>query len=334
MLLCKAPMLALAWLGRQSTRAIAALVFVGIALPAVGALLKPFVTEAIFVLLCIAFLRIDAAAVRGYLDRPFVVLAATLWTALAIPILFGASCAVLGLAARSSDLALGLMLQAVASPMMAAPALAALMDLDATLVLVAMIMSTALVPITAPLFAYMFIGPALVLSPLALGLKLFAILAGSAFVGLSLRQLAGAERVARHKDAINGVNVLALYIFVAAVMENVAARIFAAPLATAALATLAFVIFFVLFGITSAIFAWTGRDRALALGFMASQRNMGLMLAATGGALPDLTWLYFALSQLPIYLSPQMLKPFVKRLQRGGKQKEREPYLPHRSGLS
>jgi BASS family bile acid:Na+ symporter len=52
---------------------------------------------------------------------------------------------------------------------------------------------------------------------------------------------------------------------------------------------------------------------------MTSQRNMGLMLAATGGALPDLTWLYFALSQFPIYLSPQMLKPLVRRLQRDSK---------------
>jgi hypothetical protein len=46
---------------------------------------------------------------------------------------------------------------------------------------------------------------------------------------------------------------------------------------------------------------------------MVSQRNMGLMLAALGGALPELTWLYFALSQFPIYLSPQMLKPFLRR---------------------
>jgi hypothetical protein len=37
---------ALAWLGRQRTRAIAAVVFVGIALPPLDALLKPFVTEA------------------------------------------------------------------------------------------------------------------------------------------------------------------------------------------------------------------------------------------------------------------------------------------------
>ena len=47
---------------------------------------------------------------------------------------------------------------------------------------------------------------------------------------------------------------------------------------------------------------------------MASQRNLGLMLAATGGVLPDLTWLYFALSQFPIYLSPQLLKPVVGKL--------------------
>jgi hypothetical protein len=44
---------------------------------------------------------------------------------------------------------------------------------------------------------------------------------------------------------------------------------------------------------------------------------MGLMVAATGGALPGLTWLYFALSQFPIYLSPQLLKPIVGRLGAG-----------------
>jgi hypothetical protein len=30
--------------------------------------------------------------------------------------------------------------------------------------------------------------------------------------------------------------------------------------------------------------------------------------------LPGTTWLYFALSQFPIYLSPQLLKPIVRRL--------------------
>jgi len=42
------------------------------------------------------------------------------------------------------------MLQAVASPMMATPALADLLGLDATLVLATLISSTALIPLTAP----------------------------------------------------------------------------------------------------------------------------------------------------------------------------------------
>jgi hypothetical protein len=76
------------------------------------------------------------------------------------------------------------------------------------------------------------------------------------------------------------------------------------------------VVFFALFAVTTLVFAGAGRERALALGFMASQRNMGLMLAATGGALPELTWLYFALAQFPIYLSPLMLKSVVERILR------------------
>src|SRR5712675_901353 len=73
---------ALSWLGRQGTRAVAALVFIGIAVPPIDALLKPFVTEAIFGLLFIAFLRVDPASLRTYLGRPGLVIAATAWTAL------------------------------------------------------------------------------------------------------------------------------------------------------------------------------------------------------------------------------------------------------------
>jgi hypothetical protein len=206
------------------------------------------------------------------------------------------------------------MLQAVAPPMMAAPAFAAPMGLDATLVLVTLIASSALTPLTAPLFAYAFIGPALSLSPLALGFKLFVILAGSALVGAVIRRIAGLAAIDRCKDQINGCNILVLFVFVAAVMENVAASVLAFPIFMLTLAALAFAVFLALFGLTALVFAWVGRARALALAFMAAQRNMGLMLAATGGALPDLTWLYFALCQFPVYLSPQLLKSVVRRL--------------------
>jgi BASS family bile acid:Na+ symporter len=308
------PVRALAWLGGQGTRAIAALVFFGIAVPPLGELLKPFVTEAVFVLLCISFMRVDIAALRDQLRRPGIVLAATAWTTLGVPLIIGASCVAAGLDAHSPDLFLALMLQAVASPMMASPALAAVMGLDSTLVLVTLVTSTALVPFSAPLFAYVFFGAALTLSPLGLGLKLAGILAGSLLVAAAIRWTAGASAIKRHAAPIDGLNILILFVFVAAVMGSVAGSFLADPVRTVELALLAFAVFFALLGVTVLIFRRMGHDRALALGLMVSQRNMGLMLAATDGVLPGTTWLYFALSQFPIYLSPQLLKPIVSRL--------------------
>jgi BASS family bile acid:Na+ symporter len=317
------PVRALTWLGGQGTRAIAALVFIGIAVPPVGELLKPFVTEAIFLLLCISFMRVDLGALRGHLRRPGIVVAATAWTMLGVPLISGASCLAAGLDTQSPDLFLALMLQAVASPMMAAPALAAVMGLDSTLALITLVTSTALVPFTAPLFAYVFFGAALTLSPLGLGLKLVAILAGSLLVAAAIRWSVGAAAIARRKAAIDGFNILILFVFVAAVMGNVVGGLWADPVKTIELTMLAFAVFFALVGITTLIFRRAGRERALALGLMVSQRNMGLMVAATEGVLPGTTWLYFAMSQFPIYLSPQLLKPLVSSFNASASMPER-----------
>jgi hypothetical protein len=306
------PVQALAWLGGQGTRAIAALVFIGIAVPPIGNALKPFVTEAIFLLLCISFMRVDMSALRDHLGRPGIIVAATGWTMFALPLIFGVSCFATGLNKYSPDLFLGLMLQSVASPMMAAPALVALMGLDTTLVLITLVTSTSFVPFTAPLFAYVFFGTALTLSPLTLGLKLFSLLAGSLFVAAVIRRIVGTPAIRRHKEAIDGLNILLLLVFVAAVMGTVAGSFLANPVNVIGLALFAFLVFFAVLGLTTLIFRSIGREHAFALGLVVSQRNMGLMLAATDGALPGLTWLYFALCQFPIYMSPQLLKPFAR----------------------
>lgn len=306
------PSAGLSWLGRQGTRAVAALIVIAIALPPIGAMAKPFVTEAVFVLLCIAFLRVDAAAFRSYVSRPGILLVSAAWTSLAIPLLFGAGYLALGLKDRSPDLYLALVLQAMAPPLMAAPALAALVRLDATLVLCTMVASTAFLPLTAPLFSHAFIGPALALSPLLLGLKLSAILAGSAVVGLALRRIAGVGAIERQREKIDGFNILVMFVFVAGMMQSVAARFLAAPAMTIGLAAVAFLVAFAVLGLTVLLFASAGRERALTLGFTASERNTGLMLAATAGALPDLGWLYFALSYFPLYLLPALLQRLTR----------------------
>src|SRR5437899_10760497 len=102
------PVRPLTWIGGQGPRAVSALVFIGIAVPPLGELLKPFVTEAIFLLLCISFMRVDIGALRDHFRRPGIVIAATAWTTLAVPSIIGVMFHAGGLDARSPDLFLAL----------------------------------------------------------------------------------------------------------------------------------------------------------------------------------------------------------------------------------
>ncbi|MGJ5208595.1 Na+-dependent transporter [Bradyrhizobium sp. HKCCYLR20261] len=308
------PLRALSWLGDQGTRAVAAVLLVAIAVPPVGELTRPYVTHAIFLLLCISFMRVDIAMLSAHLRRPRLVLLATAWTTIAVPALVGSIGHITGADAAAPGLYLALMLQASASPMMASPALAALMGLDATLVLITLVTSTALVPFTAPLFAYVFLGETLALSPAALGLKLAGILAAALAVAAVIRLAFGSDRIRRYRAPIDGFNILILFVFASAIMAHFLIDLVASPFRMLGLAVLAFAVFFLLLGITMLLFRRFGRERAMALGVMVSLRNMGLMLAATDGAIPGMTWLYFAMSQFPIHLAPQLLRPVVDRL--------------------
>src|SRR5580658_5459392 len=169
----------LARLGRQGPRAVAALVFLAIAVPPLGAFLRPCVPEAIFLLLTVSFSRLDMVALRGHLRRPALILTSIIWTGIGIPCLFGLIALTTGLNISEPGLFLGLMLQGVTSPMMAAPAMATLAGLDATIVLITLVAGTALVPIVAPLFAYVFLGHTLSMSSGGLAVRLSVMLAGS-----------------------------------------------------------------------------------------------------------------------------------------------------------
>jgi len=83
------PLRGLTWLGDQGTRAVAAIAFIAVAVPPLGALLRPYVTEAIFLLLCISFMRVDLTALYGHLRRPALVAAATAWTTIGVPLIVG-----------------------------------------------------------------------------------------------------------------------------------------------------------------------------------------------------------------------------------------------------
>jgi len=309
-----APAAALSWLGRQGTRAVAASIFIGIVTPPLAALFKPIFPFALFALLCLAFLRVDPAEVRAHFSRPLIVGAASVWMMLATPLLIGLALLLLNLPDRLPGLYVAMILQAAAPPVISAPTLAALMGLDAALSLATLVICTAVTPLTAPMFATLFVGPGMAISPLLLGTKLLALLAGAAIVAAAMRRFAGKVWIARQGERIDGLSVVALFFFAVGLMDGVLASIISEPVKVLGLTLLSFALSFGLMVLTAVVFARLGMGQALALGLAAGNRNMGLMLAAAGAAVPDLTWLYFAIAQLPIYLMPAMLKPLARRV--------------------
>ena len=304
----------LAWLGRCGTTAVAVSILLGIVLPPLGALVRPFFPETVFLLLCLAFLRVDPGALRAQFAKPGLLIAAAVWIMLIVPVLVGLCLNALDLFDRSPGLLLALMLNVVAPPIFASPALAVLMGLNAAVTLALLLACVAATPFLAPALVAVFVGPAVTFSPVELGLRLVLMLAGAACVGIAIRAIAGKPWVERQTERIDGLNVVVLFLFAVALMGDVAANTIAHPLFVLGLLGLSTAVTFGLSGLTLLIFARTGLHTALPLAHSAGSRNTGLMLAAAAGAVPELVWLYVALLQIPIYALPLIIKPLLRRL--------------------
>ena len=304
----------LAWLGRCGTTAVAVSILLGIVLPPLGALVRPFFPETVFLLLCLAFLRVDPGALRAQFAKPWLLIAAAVWIMLIVPVLVGLCLNALDLFDRSPGLLLALMLNVVAPPIFASPALAVLMGLNAAVTLALLLACVAATPFLAPALVAVFVGPAVTFSPVELGLRLVLMLAGAACAGIAIRAIAGKPWVERQTERIDGLNVVVLFLFAVALMGDVAANTIAHPLFVLGLLGLSTAVTFGLSGLTLLIFARTGLHTALPVAHSAGSRNTGLMLAAAAGAVPELVWLYVALLQIPIYALPLIIKPLLRRL--------------------
>jgi BASS family bile acid:Na+ symporter len=304
----------LAWLGRQGTRAVALSLFAGLALPWLAAAMKPAFTPSVFVLLCLAFLRVEPGALRRRFARPAIVLAAVAWMMVATPLACGPLLAALGL---DRGLLVALTFQVAAPPVVASSALAALMGLDAALALAVLAACAAATPATAAVFAALFLGGATDVSPIELGVRLFAMLGGAAGLAMLIRYAAGQPWVERQSERIDGLSVIALFVFAVAVMDGVVAQAVDNPLLLLGLIALALTTSLVLGATTALVFWRAGRTVALTLALAAGLRNLGVMVAATGGRVPELTWLYIAMAQFPVYLLPHLLKTALARYDSG-----------------
>ncbi len=274
-------------------------------------------TPSVFLLMLLVLLRVDPAQALSYLRRPLLVAALCVWVLLVCPLVFFGLAWSAGLTAgAAAPFGAALVIMATGCAATSSPAFARLVGLDGELSLVVALLTTLLVPFTAPPLALGLLGVDLSISIGGLTGRLALLVGLPLLLSLAIRRWAGPARLARAGGAVDGAVVLLVVIYGFGVMDGVLARLLAEPALVLAGTVLAFAGSLGLNLMTTLAFRPAGVRPALSAGLLSGNRNMALYLAVLPAATDPRILLFFALCQFPLFFSPFLLKPLYHRLQR------------------
>lgn len=301
----------LAFLGGHATWVLFVGVFLGLALPSLATLARPLLAPAVAVLLTATLVRVDWRVMLDTLRRPGLVAGIVAWLLLGAPLV---TAAVLTLLPLPGPLTTALVLMAAAPPILSAAPIAMILGLDGALALVVSLIATLLTPLTVPPLALALLGLELDLGVGEFMARLAVVVVVAVAAAALIRRAIGRERLPRVARHLDGAVVIVMLVFAVAIMDGVTATLMARPAVVALWLGAAFVANPALQAIGALAFAWLGRRRALTIGLVSGNCNMGLLLAAfPPGADADVV-LYFAVAQLPMYMLPALLLPLYRRL--------------------
>ncbi|WP_240790050.1 hypothetical protein [Roseomonas sp. HF4] len=305
---------ALSWSARQGSGLLALGIFAGLLAPPLAALFRDVVTITVAGLMTLVLLRVDPARLLSYLRRPVMVAALSAWVLLACPLLaFGVAWAT-GL---DGPLGAGLVIMAAGCAATSSPAFARLVGLDGEVSLLVALVTTLLVPFTAPPIALGLMGIDLAISLPGLMLRLVLVVGLPLLLSIAIRGVVARAALERAGPAVDGAVVWLVVFYGFGVMDGMLAKLLAEPAWVVGGLALAFAGNLGLNLVTALAFLPAGRRVALAGGLLSGNRNMALYLAVLPAATDDRILLFFALCQFPLFLSPFLLRPVYARVRSG-----------------
>ena len=298
-------------MARRGGMLLAGCIFVGLAAPPLAALLRDTLTVTVAGLMTLVLLRIDLVQVLSYLRKPLLVAALLVWLLVICPLVVFAIVRAAGL---EGPLGAAVVIMATGCAATSSPAFARLVGLDASISLVVAVLSTLLVPFTAPPLALGLMGIDLAISIQGLMARLALIVGLPLLVSLAIRRLVAAPALSAWSGRIDGTVVLLLVMYGIGVMDGMQDKLLAEPMWVLGGIVLAFAGNFGLNALTALATLPAGRSVALATGLLSGNRNMALYLAVLPAATDPGILLFFALCQFPLFLSPFLLRPIYDRI--------------------
>lgn len=285
---------------------------IGILVPPLTDIAKPFMGLAVFLFTLGAFLKVDLPSFRLELVRPVDALLALGWITFGVPLVAFATVSAFPMGA---DLRVGLLLGMLAPPVGSAAAIAAMLGLSAPFALLVTIVATLASPLYLPPLAAVLADTQLSLHAVPLAVRLLVIVGGSCAVAAGLRRYARGF-VQNNPHAMTGVAVLGLILVAIGAMHGMQDMLRAETATVAFYLLIAFVanVGFQVLGFVLFMGHW--RTRALTIGLVSGNRNVTLIWAAIGSGLsghPGVE-LYLAASVVPIFVLPVFSRWLINRV--------------------
>ncbi|MBR1217827.1 hypothetical protein JQ557_07495 [Bradyrhizobium sp. U87765 SZCCT0131] len=301
----------LAWLGRHATAALALGVFVGLLIPPLAELLRGGLTVLVFLFTAVSLLKIDGATFAPVRSRPGLPCAIIVWCLVVVPLLAGGA---LRLLALPEGLSQAIVIWASSPPMTAAIVFAVLLGLDVPLATGVALISIFVVPLIGPALCLMLAGlPIGIDAPVLIARVgvFIGLAAGAAYV---VRRLAGGERLQRHADALNGLIIVTLIAYAAALTAGLGDAFAARPGRILAFVAAGFVSNVAVQIVTAFAFLKFGATRSATAAMLAGNRNMSILCAGLGAAITPDIMLFFAVSHVAVYTLPWLLRGLYDRI--------------------
>jgi BASS family bile acid:Na+ symporter len=296
--------------GQHGAGIVIAGVVLGLALPFLADLARPYLAIAIFIFTFGSFLKFDGATFRNEVSNIKRNTLMVLWATFGVPIFV---ILVMSVARPGPELAQGLLFWSLVPASPACVAFAAILRLNPPIALLATVIGTALAPFYIPALASLLGGYHIEIDPIATCLHLVLLIGGACVAAIATKRLAGGF-VRENPEAMTGIAVLAMFLAGMGSMRGMQAHLLSQPVTSLEFVVMAYLL---LFGaeLGGTLLFWRyGRTAALTAGLISGTRTITLAWVVLGNHIMPLADLFLAASMVAKYTAPGLTKSLLARL--------------------
>jgi bile acid:Na+ symporter, BASS family len=296
--------------GQHGAAIVIAGVVIGLALPFLAELARPWLGVAIFIFTFGSFLKFDGKSFRNEVENVQRNVLMVLWATFGIPLVV---ILMMSIFRPGPELAQGLLFWSLVPASPACVAFAAILRLNAPIALLATVAGTAAAPFYIPALAALLGGYHIDIDPVATCLHLVLLIGGACLAAIAVKQLAGGF-VRDNPEAMTGIAVLAMFLAGMGSMRGMQAHLLSQPATSLEFVVMAYLLLFGAEIVGTMLFWRYGRTAALTAGLISGTRTITLAWVVLGNHVMPLADLFLAASMVAKYTGPGLTKSLLSRL--------------------